>query len=85
MLLLNRFPIIVIAGGALLGYIAGEVLATDPAYAEWLAARLPNAKMIFEIGGAVITVAIGYFLQYRARQRAHAEPIDLAKKTSGKE
>ena len=85
MLLLNRFPIIVIAGGALLGYIAGEVLATDPAYAEWLAAKLPNAKMIFEIGGAVITVAIGYLLQYRARQRAHAEPIDLAKKSSGKE
>jgi YjbE family integral membrane protein len=85
MLLLNRFPIIVIAGGALLGYIAGEVLATDPAYAEWLAAKLPNAKMIFEIGGAVITVALGYFLQYRARQRAHAEPIDLAKKSSGKE
>ncbi|MGD9880770.1 YjbE family putative metal transport protein [Reyranella sp.] len=85
MLLLNRFPIIVIAGGALLGYIAGEVLATDPAYAEKLAAALPNAKMIFEIGGAVITVVIGYFLQYRARQRAHAEPIDLAKKSSGKE
>ena len=85
MLLLNRFPLIVIAGGALLGYIAGEVLATDPAYAERLAAALPNAKMIFEIGGAVITVAIGYLLQYRARQRAHAEPIDLAKKSSGKE
>ena len=28
--LLNRFPVIVIAGGALLGWIAGEVLATDP-------------------------------------------------------
>ena len=34
MILLNRFPIIVIAGGGLLGYIAGEVIATDPAYAE---------------------------------------------------
>ncbi len=40
MLLLNRFPIIVIAGGGLLGCIAGEVLATDPAYVEWLAARI---------------------------------------------
>src|SRR5512139_1088374 len=64
MLLLNRFPIIVIAGGGLLGWIAGEVLATDPAYADKLAAALPHAKTIFEIGGAVITVAIGYFLQY---------------------
>jgi YjbE family integral membrane protein len=78
MILLNRFPIIVIAGGGLLGWIAGEVLATDPAYAEKLAAMLPNAKTIFEIGGAVITVAIGYALQYRAKQRHHAEPVDLA-------
>src|SRR4051812_32422628 len=81
MMLLNRFPIIVIAGGGLLGWIAGEVLATDPAYAEKLAAVLPNAKTIFEIGGAVITVAIGYALQYRAKRRhalAHADPVDLA-------
>jgi len=78
MMLLNRFPIIVIAGGGLLGWIAGEVLATDPAYADKLAAVLPNAKTIFEIGCAVITVALGYFLQYRAKQRAHAEPVDLA-------
>jgi YjbE family integral membrane protein len=78
MLLLNRFPIIVIAGGALLGYIAGEVLATDPAYAEWLAARLPNAKLIFEVGGAVLVVALGYFLQRRAKAKKHDEPVDLA-------
>lgn len=78
MLLLQRFPIIVIAGGALLGWIAGEVLATDPAYADKLAAALPNAQTIFEVGGAVITVAVGYFLQYRARKRHRAEPVDLA-------
>ena len=80
MMLLNRFPIIVVAGGGLLGWIAGEVIATDPAYAEKLAAVLPNAKTIFEIGGAVITVALGYALQYRARNAPHAEPVDLAKK-----
>ena len=78
MLLLNRFPIIVIAGGGLLGWIAGEVLATDPAYADRLAAAIPNARTVFEIGGAVLTVAIGYFLQYRAKRRARAEPVDLA-------
>ena len=36
MMLLNRFPIIVVAGGALLGYIAGEVIATDPGVAPKL-------------------------------------------------
>ena len=39
---------------------------------------IPNAKLVFEIGGAVITVALGYYLQYRAKQRRHAEPVDLA-------
>ncbi len=84
MMLLNRFPIIVVGGGALLGYIAGEVIATDPAYAERLAALLPHAKTIIEIGGAVITVAVGYFLQRRAK-RAHADPVDLASGEKGKE
>ena len=78
MMLLNRFPIIVIAGGALLGYIAGEVLATDPAYAEKLAAMLPNAKTVFEVGGAVIVVVLGFILQRRAKAKKHAEPVDLA-------
>lgn len=78
MMLLNRFPIIVIAGGALLGYIAGEVLATDPAYAEKLAAMLPNAKTVFEVGGAVVVVVLGFILQRRAKAKKHAEPVDLA-------
>ena len=78
MMLLQRFPIIVVAGGGLLGWIAGEVLATDPAYAQQLAAAIPNAKLVFEIGGAVITVVIGYLLQYRAKHRKHPDPVDLA-------
>lgn len=78
MMLLNRFPIIVIAGGALLGYIAGEVLATDPAYAEKLASMLPHAKTVFEVGGAVIVVVLGFWLQRRAKAKKHAEPVDLA-------
>ncbi len=62
----------------LIGWIAGEVLATDPAYADRLAAMIPNSQMVFEVGAAVITVVIGYFLQYRARRRERAEPVDLA-------
>jgi hypothetical protein len=85
MLLLNRFPVIVIAGGALIGWISGEVLATDPAYADKLAATIPHAQLVFEIGGAVLTVAVGYFLRHLARRRGHAEPVDLANKPSGKE
>ena len=39
---------------------------------------MPNAKTWFEIGGAVLTVALGYWLQRRARAKKHEEPVDLA-------
>ena len=60
------------------GHRAGEVIATDPAYAARLADAMPHAKTIFEIGGAVLTVVIGYWLQRRARAKKHTEPVDLA-------
>jgi YjbE family integral membrane protein len=79
MALLNRFPIIVIAGGALLGWIAGEVLATDPGYAAKLTAITPHAKTIMEVGCAILVVAVGYLLQYRARRKHKGhDPVDLA-------
>lgn len=34
--LMNRFPIIITAGGGLLGWVAGEMLVTDPAVADWI-------------------------------------------------
>ena len=41
MALLNRFPVIVVAGGGLLGWIAGDVIATDPGFADKLNAMIP--------------------------------------------
>ncbi|HMA90524.1 MAG TPA: TerC family protein, partial [Burkholderiales bacterium] len=37
--LMERFPVIITLGGALLGYIAGEIMATDPAIKSWVAQR----------------------------------------------
>jgi hypothetical protein len=34
--LMNRFPIIITAGGGLLGWVAGEMLITDPAVSGWI-------------------------------------------------
>ena len=36
MLVLDRFPLLVWLGAMLLGWVAGEVIATDPAIAPWL-------------------------------------------------
>jgi YjbE family integral membrane protein len=62
--LLDRFPILVWAGAALLGWIAGETIVTDPA----LSARLTTAlgatlaqqlEFAGSVSGAVLAIATG--------------------------
>jgi hypothetical protein len=40
MALLDRYPILVWAGAALLGWIVGEVIVTDPVIQGWLEPKL---------------------------------------------
>jgi YjbE family integral membrane protein len=40
--LFNRFPILVWAGAVLLGWIAGNLIGTDPDLAAWLRVRWPG-------------------------------------------
>jgi len=42
MKIMERFPIIITLGAALLGWLAGEMLVTDPAIADWFKANLPT-------------------------------------------
>lgn len=42
MALLHRFPVFVWAGAALLGWIAGEMVMSDPAVLNWLASQAPQ-------------------------------------------
>ncbi len=74
--LMDRYPAVITAGGALLGWIGGTMIPTDPAVpAEWTAA-LPQAKYVLGIAGAVLVVLTGKLLSARAL-RAAPEPIDL--------
>ena len=38
---LDRFPVLILAGGALLGWVAGETAVSDPAIRGWIAAQAP--------------------------------------------
>lgn len=73
--LLNRFPIIITAGGALLGWIGGEIIVTDPLLIDWIDA---NAHWLHWGGpafGAILVVVIGKIV---SRRRVGAKPEDLA-------
>jgi YjbE family integral membrane protein len=65
MSLLDRFPILVWAGAALLGWIVGEVIATDPVVAGYLngsygAQTAHSVEYVAAGVGAVLVLAVGY-------------------------
>lgn len=75
--LMDRFPIVIVAGGALLGWIAGGMAVSDVAVSDWFAATLPAAKWIGPVAGAILVVVTGKLLA--ARAEARHEPLeDLA-------
>ncbi len=70
--LLDRFPLLVWAGAALLGWIAGDIIATDPAVQGYLIAAFgeslaSQAPTVAAIAGAMLVVAVGGFLRRRAK------------------
>ena len=70
MRLTARFPILVLAGGGLLGYIAGEMMVEDPAVAPWIAANASQVAALAPGAGFALVVALGWGLPRRHR-RAH--------------
>ncbi len=78
MTLLDRFPILVWAGAALLGWIAGDIIATDPAVSGYLTAELgENVARQIEIAsaaaGAVLVIAMGGFLRRRGKSKSRTK------------
>jgi YjbE family integral membrane protein len=57
--LLTRFPVLVMAGGALLGYIAGQVVIGDPALAAWIGESAGFLDVAVPVTGAVLTLVLG--------------------------
>jgi YjbE family integral membrane protein len=70
MKLLERFPWLVIAGGGLLGYIAGEIATEDTAVKPWIGAHAPALHYIGPALGVVVVVAAGIWLTRRNRGAA---------------
>lgn len=76
MTLLTRFPILVWAGAALLGWISGELIATEPVLANVMrdvSAALqvtPNTTArILEISGALLVLLVGWIVARRSGRR----------------
>ncbi len=69
--LMDRFPFIITLGAMLLGWIAGQMIFTDPALKPYL----PTAKAweyATAAGGAILVWALGKLLLARSARRAKA-------------
>jgi predicted tellurium resistance membrane protein TerC len=77
MRLMERFPVIITLGAAILGWVAGEMAATDPILAQWVNDNAPYLHWVAPAAGAVIVVLIGKWLAARAKKE-HKGIVDLA-------
>jgi YjbE family integral membrane protein len=83
--LMERYPVIITVGAALIGMVAGEMLVTDPALGGWMEGmgiRFQNGKptiaelnleLIAGVVGAAIVVVWGLWLAKRQEAAAKAE------------
>lgn len=68
MALLERFPMLIWAGAALLGWIAGELIASDMAVTALLAGLdLKLVHYAVSVSGAAFVVICGYLIRQRRR------------------
>ena len=84
--LMDRYPVIITGGAALLGWVAGEMLITDPILVDWIAANMPwmhiHLPVVGDISwaqilGAVMVIAAGKVMAMRAA-KAEEKVVDLA-------
>lgn len=68
--LMERFPIIVMLGAALIGWVGGETIVSDVALREVLAAN-PWLHYAAAAAGAAVVIAISRLMQKRAHVVAH--------------
>jgi YjbE family integral membrane protein len=81
--LMERFPIIITFGAALLGYLAGGMIFSDTAVAPWLVAHLPVATdftvpgigLHLSIPGIVLAIAVVLIGKSLAKNKAGHPPV----------
>jgi len=67
--LMDRFPIVIVLGGALLGWIAGGMLVGDVVVHDWVAVRVQHAGLVAGLTGAALVVVLGRWLSGRMAAR----------------
>ena len=65
MKLIERFPFLILAGGGLLGFVAGEMIVTDTSILPWIDANAHWLHWVIPAAGVVFVVAVAKIMQRR--------------------
>ena len=72
--LMERFPIIITIGAALLGYVSGEMAVTDPAAQPWIDAHFAVLHHILPAAFAILVIVVGKLL-YKRKMEASSSNL----------
>lgn len=78
--LMNRFPVIITLGGGILGWVAGEMLVSDPGLAGWIDSQAHWLHSFTPAAGALLVVAAGKLMaaaRLAKADRLPEEPLTL--------
>jgi predicted tellurium resistance membrane protein TerC len=72
MRLIERFPVLIVAGGGLLGFVAGEIAIEDSAIADWVHTHAAWLNWVAPVAGIALVIGPAKWLRARhtARQQA---------------
>lgn len=73
---MERFPVIVIIGAGLLGWIAGGMLTTDTVTQDWVETQAAYLHWLVPACGALLVVATGKWLTAKIHKKLRT-PVDL--------
>jgi YjbE family integral membrane protein len=76
MKVMDRFPVIITIGAGLLGWVSGDMAATDPVVKGWVDANAAWLHWAAPAAGAVFVVAVGKWLAARGKKKEQV--VDLA-------
>ena len=77
--ILNRYPLLITAGGGLLGWIAGEIIVSDPAIATHLPYSEQQLDRIMKPLLALVVIVVGTWMS----RRALAKRIETSERGEG--
>lgn len=76
---IERFPVIIVAGAGLLGWIAGGLLVTDVVSQKWVDTQAAYLHWLAPVGCALLVIGVGKWLAARMYKKVRVS-VDLLEK-----